>query len=224
MLDCPNDTSVQQNAGILLGLCVPCTRKIIGLPLSIANGVCPDMTKFEGTPNATQIKQLCSTDCKSTMNSAVAACEESLDLAMQRTVRNLSLLMSWCDGCTQSFMSLSVNCREGGTNNAPNVEAGCGDCRTGFEALTAACPGDVTKSPLPDVQVEEYNQIRSAIEAKLKTCPTTGSASSSALASTSASASAASETSTTPGPTEADGAFRHGVVAAAALSLACVCF
>jgi len=230
LLDCPTDSTVQENAGVLLALCVPCTRKMIALSHeSGGSDKCPNTALFESTPSASQIEKLCSTDCKSTMNSAAAACEESPDPAMQQVAGNISLLMSLCDGCTQSFMSLSANCKEGGTNDGPNLEAGCGDCRTGFEALTAACPGDVTKSPIPGVLVEEYNQISSAIEAKLKTCPTTGSASSSASASTSASASAASETATTPGPTtsgptEADGAFRHGVVAAAALSLACICF
>lgn len=208
LLNCGDDSTVQSFAGPLLSMCEPCQRTLLTFNLEQgASGKCPNTTQFGDPPSASQIDKLCSTDCMSTMNSTVDACDSNP--SMQSVAGSMRSMLSICDPCQKSFMMLSANCKEGGKDGAPNIEAGCGDCRIGFEALLAVCPEDVSTSPIRGIPLQSYKSVTSDMRAKLKTCATTTST--------------MIPTATTPA-TEADGAFRHGLAAAAFLSLACICF
>lgn len=197
--DCGEDMTAKAVLSGLEMMCSPCAKVAISAMSEMGDsGKCPDMNSLS-SPSAAAVTKVCSSGCTSILDSLATACKDSNEAGIQSLVKARPQVQAMCQPCTKSYLMLPQSCQK---SDGPNIEAACGDCRSPFESMVAACPENPTESPIMEVKLTDYTMVRAAIVGALGGCPTT-------------------TTTTTPAQKEsADGAFRHGVVATGVLSLA----
>lgn len=197
--DCGEDMSAKAVLSGLEMMCSPCAKVAMSAMSEMGDsGKCPDMNSLS-SPSAAAVTKVCSSECTSMLDSLATACAKTTEAGIQSLVTAMPQVQAMCKPCMKSYLTMPQSCQK---SDGPNLEAACGDCRSPFESLVAACPESPTESPIMETSLSDYMTIRAAILGALGGCPTT-------------------TTTTTPAQKEsADGAFRHGVVATGVLSLA----
>ena len=73
-----------------------------------------------------------------------------------------------CAPCPRAFYSISQDCGGAGMPTEENLEEA--ECKDYFCAIVSACPTNPTKSPVPGLELADFNGGLSLITAKVENC------------------------------------------------------